>query len=245
MQRAGEDPSPSAMLTRPSRLFRFCSFPALLAVLLVFAAFVAARRNLPDPDTWWHLVVGEEILTTGTWPTADHYSFTVSGKDWMAYEWLGEVLMALAGRAGGLPALALVLIALCAVFFLLLYYLAYLRSGEAKPAFLACALVVPLANAVFSLRPQLFGYIFLLLALICLERFRQGRQFAAWFLPVLFLLWVNTHGNFVFGLFVIGLYWLGGLVQFQARGGWKPERGRPSNAAGSFSSFCSAFWPSP
>ncbi len=199
------------------------SFPVFLGVLLVAGTFVGARVNLSDPDTWWHIAVGKQILHEGRWPTADPYSFTASGTHWMAYEWLGEVVMALSARFGGLRGPTALLVVLSAGLFLLLYYRAYLRCGNSKAAFVACALVLPPAAAFFTLRPQLLGYIFLLITLICLEHFRRGKRKVLWVLPFLFLVWVNTHGTFAFGLLVLGLYWVSGLVEFR-RGGLLAER---------------------
>jgi hypothetical protein len=62
----------------------------------------------------------------------------------------------------------------------------------------------------------LIGYLFLILTLIFLERFRQGKQRSLWVLPPLFLVWVNTHGSFVLGLAAFGIYWASGLLKFQA-----------------------------
>lgn len=209
------------------------SFPAFLGALLVAGTFFTVCLNLQkvpslpagyahtsiiEGDTWWHINVGERILSTHAWPTSDSYSFTVRGNEWIAYEWLGEVVMALAARIGGLPALTGLLVTLAAAILLLLYYYAHLRSGNAKAAFTACVAVLPLAAVCFSLRPQLLGYIFLLVTLICLERFRRGRAASLWFLPVVFLLWVNTHGTFSLGLLVLGTYWASGLVDFRVGG---------------------------
>lgn len=191
-------------------------------MVLVFVVFVFARLNLPDPDTWWHIAVGEDILATGTWPTTDHYSFTAQGKEWRAYEWLGEVLMAVVAR-GGLRALTAFLVASCATLFLLLLYWATLRSASFRAAFLACLLQVPLAASAFALRPQLLGYIFLVTTFICLERLRHGHEKALWLLPPLFWLWGNIHGSFAFGLFVLAVSWLGGLLGF-SRGSLVAER---------------------
>ncbi len=214
------------------------SFPIFLGVLLVAGVFVGRRLNLQqvsplqrggppelfyEGDTWWHITVGEHILAKGTWPTSDPYSFTVRGNDWIAYEWLGEVVMALAARLGGLAALMLLLLVLSGTLLLLIYYYAYLRSGNVKASFVACALLLPLAAMSFTLRPQLLAYLFLLITLICLERFRQGQRKALWILPGLFLLWVNTHGTFTLGLLVMGVYWASGLVGFRW-GGLVAER---------------------
>jgi hypothetical protein len=78
--------------------------------------------------------------------------------------------------------------------------------------------VLPLFGVWFTLHPQLLGYVFLLITLICLEHFRQGRKWALWCLPIVFLLWVNTHGTFSLGFFILGIYWLSGLVNFRSGG---------------------------
>lgn len=207
-----------------SRLF---SFPVFLGVLLVAGVFACARLNPPEPDTWWHIATGEHILQTGTWPTADFYSFTVQGNDWIAYEWLGETVMALASRFGP-QGQAFLLVLLAAVIFLLLYYFCFLRSADYKASFVACTLILPLAALFFTLRPQLMGYAFLLLTLIFLKRFRQGRQRTLWILPLIFLVWVNTHGSFAFGLMVVALYWISGLLKMRLDGfieeEWTPSQ---------------------
>ena len=95
--------------------------------------------------------------------------------------------------------------------------------SRASSMFVACALLLPLAVGSFDMRPQLLGYIFLLATLILLERFRQGKQKSLWILPLVFLLWINTHGTFAFGFAVLGLYWASGLFDFKI-GGIRAER---------------------
>ncbi len=184
-----------------------------------------SQLSIFEGDSWWHAAVGEQILKTHAWPTVDSYSFTASGAPWIAYEWLGDVTMAAAARAGGLTGLTVLYVTLTVVLILLMFYYAYTRSQNSKAAFIACALLLPLAVVSFTLRPQLLGYIFLLVTLILLERFRQGRQKSLWILPVVFLVWVNTHGTFAIGLAILVLYWLSGLVNFQL-GAIRAERWR-------------------
>jgi hypothetical protein len=194
------------------------SFPALMAVLLIAIALIGAEARLIDPDTWWHITVGEQILKTHTWPTSDTYSYTARGAPWIAYEWLGDVFLALAARAGGLVGLALFQKAMVVLLTLLLYLYAYLVSGNFKAACIASAVVLPIAPEAFTLRPQMLGYICLLLTMICLQRFRQGHERALWFLPPLFAIWANLHGTFVFGLLLIAVEWISGLMNFRIGG---------------------------
>ncbi len=203
-------------------LHKISSFQVLLGAILVSGIFVAERSIRLDPDTWWHIRVGSDILATRQFPVVDHYSFTARGSAWIAYEWLGDVVMSLAARAG-VSGIQLLLVASSSLITLLIYYYAWLKCKECKAAFLATFAVVPLAMLSMTVRPQLFGYVLLLVTLICLERFRQGHRGALWVLPPVFLLWVNTHGSFVLGFMAMGLYWACGLVDF-SRGGLHTER---------------------
>jgi hypothetical protein len=204
------------------------SFHTFLAGLLVGGAYIGTFTNVHqtlsssshalrwvESDTLWHIAVGDLILKTHAWPTHDIYSFTVHGCPWIAYEWLGEVLMSLAWRAGHLHGLAVLLMALISVMILSLFYYAYLGSKNVKSAFAACAVLLPLAAISWTLRPQLLGYVFLIATLIVLKRFRQGFKKSIWILPLIFLLWTNSHGTFVLGFGVMGIYWLSGLKEFR------------------------------
>jgi hypothetical protein len=191
------------------------SFPTMLGAMLVGASFVVVRAFKVDPDLWWHIKTGELILSTHKWATTDPYSYTSFGAPWMSCEWLGDIFFAAIYRVGGLRGLEALLIVLASAIMLALYGFATLRSGNCKAGFVAAAALLVLANPSFNLRPQMLGYLFLILTLIALERFRQGKQRAVWLLPILFLIWINTHGSWIIGLGVIALCFACGLVSFR------------------------------
>jgi hypothetical protein len=183
------------------------SFPAFLAVVLVAGGFVASSwqnvilgKTLTEGDVWWHLATGQNILATHAFPVLDPYSYTAAGTAWIAYGWLPELLIAISVRLHGTQGLALLLLLSVSTFYLLLYYYGWLCCRNAKAAAIACVAVMPITGAFVSPRPQFFAAILFVLVLICIEHFRQGKQNALWFLPGLFLLWVNTHGSFVLGI---------------------------------------------
>ena len=94
-------PDPGPQQSRQQTLLqKVSSFQVLLGAILVTGVFVAERSIRIDPDTWWHIKVGSDILATHRFPFVDHYSFTARGAPWIAYEWLGNVVMSLAARAG-------------------------------------------------------------------------------------------------------------------------------------------------
>ena len=191
------------------------TFPAMLATFLVGRVFYEARAFNVDPDLWWHIRVGQDIVTSHHWPTSDPFSYTVAGNPWMAYEWLGDVAIGTVARVGGLLGLDVFLFVWASIVMLALYAYTTLRSGNSKAGFVTSGLLCSMAFASFNLRPQMLGYLFLILTLIALERFRQEKQRAVWFLPPMFLLWINTHGSWVIGLGVILIFLVSGLVEFR------------------------------
>jgi hypothetical protein len=191
------------------------SFPAMLGTFLVGSTFYAGRQFTVDPDMWWHITTGQTILATHHWPTVDPYSFTVLGQPWIAFEWLGDVLIGAVARFGGVRGLDALLIILGGAVVLALYMFATIRSGNSKAGFLAAAVLITLATPSFTMRAQMLGYLFLVLTLTALELFRQGKQWPIWFLPPLLLVWVNTHGSFIIGVGVIFVYLVCGLKGFR------------------------------
>jgi hypothetical protein len=190
------------------------SFPAMLGVCLIGRVFYEARNFFVDPDLWWHIKVGQDILRTHHFPTTDSYSWTVSGQPWIAYEWFGEIVLALVNRAGGVMGLDAFLIIFSSIIVLSLYWLAAVRSGNSKAGFVSALILCSLAFANFTARPQMFGYLFLVLTLIVMEKFRQGVSWPLWTLPLIFLAWVNIHGSFIIGIGIVVLNLLAGLFTF-------------------------------
>jgi hypothetical protein len=201
----------------------------MLGVFLVGRIFYESRNFFVDPDMWWHAQVGQNIVRTWHWPTSDPFSFTVTGIPWLAYEWLGDVAIGFAARFG-LQGLDFFLIALGSVVIIALYYLCSLRARNSKTGFIVATLLSTLALGQFNLRPQMFGYLFLILTLIILESFRQGRARALYFLPPLFLVWINTHGSWVIGLGIVTVTLVTGLFSFRKGSveahAWTPKQRR-------------------
>jgi len=211
----GREAKPQASRIAVESLKRIVSFPTMLGVFLIGWTFSATRIFHVDPDVWWHIKVGQDILRTHHWPTSDSYSFTVSGAPWIAYEWLGEVTLARVVKLGGNMGLFALLTVTAAAAILALYYYGALRSGKCKAGFVPPALMWSLVLLTFNLRPQMFAYLFLLWVLIVLEWFRRGVSWPLWTLPLVFLLWVNTHGTFVVGIGVLVVYLFAGLKGFR------------------------------
>ncbi|MGA2264136.1 MAG: hypothetical protein ABSH28_22215, partial [Acidobacteriota bacterium] len=159
---------------------------------------------LPMLDFWWHLKMGEVIVTTGSIPRTDLFSFTAAGKPFIVQNWLADVLYYLVYRAGGLPLLVLLHALLLVAVMLPVYSLCRESTNKLRLS----VLVTVIVSLTFfgNPRPQVFSFVFFSLFYWVLEGYRHQRRDFLWILPILMLLWVNLHGAFVVGLGLIALY---------------------------------------
>ena len=176
--------------------------------LLFVAIFSLAAVPPLDPDLWWHLANGRLMLTTGSIPHVDVYSFSAAGQPWVMHEWLADLGMYLIYQVGGLSLMVAVFAGVVTASALCLYLLLR-HSGLAASASVAITLVGALAGSTaWGARPQLLNVLLFGLLLLGLLRYRAGRL-SAFVLPPFIWLWANLHSAFVVGI-IISLLFLAG-----------------------------------
>ncbi|MFP5335096.1 MAG: hypothetical protein ACLGIV_07275, partial [Actinomycetes bacterium] len=98
--------SPPSTTTSQRVHARLIGALSLVALALLFA-FVTrlAARPIDDPDTWWHLRLGEEFSTG--WSLTDPGQLTpFATRPWFATQWLPEVVAWRVETWLGLPGVA-------------------------------------------------------------------------------------------------------------------------------------------
>jgi hypothetical protein len=191
------------------------SFPVMLGSVLVVWVYLKGGGGVGDPDLWWHLRNADYLWTHGKLPASDMFSYTTLGHPWMNHEWLAELPYYLAWRVGGLVGVYVVFMLLLEVILLGLFYLSCKSSGNLKGSFLAAGFAVFLATVGFGPRTILFGYLYLLILVFLLWRFRGAGHAPLWLIPILFCLWINTHGSWLLGMIVFGIVVVTGLWEGQ------------------------------
>jgi hypothetical protein len=172
---------------------------------------------------WWHLKTGQIISTTHTIPNADIFSYTTHHEAYVDHEWLSQLLIYGAYKAGGYPGLMLWLCCLTSALLIAGYILCSLYTKNPKIALLGALTVWIFATVSLAVRPQMIGYLLLTIELlfIHLGRTRDRRWFFA--LPPLFAVWVNCHGSFFLGLLVAAAYLLSSFTPFHAGSLFSPK----------------------
>jgi hypothetical protein len=179
----------------------FCLFAACVAAS-VLAAF--AGSILQDPDSWWQVKVGLDFLANRTFPSVDTYSHTFAGHPWIAKEWLGQVLLALAYRVGGWNGVVTLIIATIS---LTIFLMGWFLSASLKPLLAVAAAFVAafLIDPIYTARPHVFTLpIIVVWTTMLFRAARDERPPPPWLL-LLVVLWANLHATFTLS-FVIAAF---------------------------------------
>jgi len=184
---------------------------SLIAAALAAAAVMFPGTVFNDPDTYWHIAAGAWMIDHRQVLHHDVFSYTWAGKPWASHEWLAEIIMALAWRAGGWTGVQLLFAGSIGLAGWLLArgvgrWLGPIGQGLALVlAFLVIGPTV-LARPHLLMLPILVAWTREMLAA------REEGRAPHWWVAGLMLIWANLHGSFVFGFVLAGGFGLEALI---------------------------------
>jgi hypothetical protein len=193
---------------------------ALIFVLLALAVPLLLQKPLlnSDGDLARHLTHGRYMMERGQLIRADPFSFTRPGAPFVGFEYGSQLLYALADRAGGLPAVAILAGLLISLTYGLLTQLLLRRGVDPLLTCLTVGLAVALGIEHWTARPHLFTFVAVVVLLGILERpagsLDQGQWKRVAYAAALFVVWANLHGGFVYGWILIALYLVGSVGEW-------------------------------
>ncbi len=182
--------------------------------LLSAVIFAFCVKQFAEPDIWWHLRSAQDLLQTHNFVPLDTYSFTAAGAPRMNFEWLSELAYLAGFRAALLPGILIIYFGILVLIYGGVYYRSCKAASNCKNATLATLLGIFLGVVSIGPRTLLFGWLCMIALLIVLDRFRKTGT-GLWVLPPLFVLWINLHPSWVFGVVVLLLTVASGLVEHQ------------------------------
>lgn len=182
---------------------------ALLSWLLPLLLFLILTHTPADPDMWWHLRNGQEMVHQRAILLEDRFSYTRYGAPWVNVFWLPDLLLYGIYRLAGFFGLSLITAIAGAALFTHLW-----RSRRRTP-FLSAFIVILAAIAIapfWSVRPQIVSFLLLAWLAEWLGKWRQSPTRPFW-LPLLFLLWANAHGGFIWGFLYLLAFLVGEFLE--------------------------------
>jgi len=202
-------------------------FVALLTTL-VFSSL--AVRLLGDADIGWQIRTGQLIWKTHAIPHVDPFSSTMAGKPWYAWEWLYDVIVGRLDAWMGLNGVVWLSAIFIAAAFGAMF--AWLIRRCVSLCFALGLLLLALSASMihFLARPHLVSWFLVVIWFVVLEESERREQSHPhtrrnwlWVLPLLMLVWVNSHGGFLLGFALLGIFWLGSLWDYFRTKGQRTE----------------------
>ncbi len=167
------------------------------------------ERLLLDTDTALHIATGQIILSTGSVPTTDPFSFSKPGEPWRALEWGSEALFAWLFNTTGFKGITLLAGVIIALLITLLLKYAVWKGANGMIALVVTLIATTAISIHFFVRPHLFTLLFLAIAIWLVENNRRNGGRLVWLLIPLTVLWTNLHPGFVIFFILLALRALG------------------------------------
>jgi hypothetical protein len=178
------------------------SLPLWVGVAVYVLLIAAGNRLLNDPDTMWHVTVGQWILDHRAVPETDVYSFTMRGQPWNSMNWLAQVLYAKAFSLFGWSGPVVLAAAASAATFALLTKLLSRHLNETTTTVFVVAALALTAPHLLA-RPHVLALPVMVAWIGGLIDAADRREAPSlWLLPLI-ALWANLHGGFIFGLMMV------------------------------------------
>ena len=189
--------------------------PILMATSLIVSSLYLLRPII-DPDFFWHLKTGEWIWQYRKLPSEALFSYTpppsLAIREYFALTeyWLSQLLynfLYLSGGIGGIVFLRFIIVGA------IVYFMIKRRHGDSILYWgLLIIFIISLLEIYPIERPQVFSFLYFAILLFLLEKVED--EVGRYTLPLLMLVWANSHGGYLIGQVTIVLYVLMEGIKF-------------------------------
>jgi hypothetical protein len=191
---------------------------SIIVILSLFCTF-SIRFALPlrDGDLYWHMLYGKYFLDYMTM-IADHtmFSWTPSSNERVYCTWISDIFFYQSYKNLGLNGLFAIRYLFMAGIILLCFEFARRRRILYNPlVWFACLVAVPMSQVAAFLKPEIFSFLFMTLLVWNWYSIRISDEncwLRCYIFPVVMLIWVNSHGGFIFGAIYLFLVVCGEIL---------------------------------
>lgn len=179
-------------------------WPWLLGLLVLTTLGIRYAEPVRDGDLWWQMAYGRYLIENRTL-VPDHTIFTWTPADnaTIYCAWLSEMFLYLLHEAGGLTALFTFRYACLLIFVLVVVGRAYRLGVASHPlTWLICLLGVLMSQSAAFIKPEIFSFVLMTLTVLVWWYIKSSGEkawSACYLFPILMVVWVNSHGGFIFG----------------------------------------------
>jgi tetratricopeptide (TPR) repeat protein len=183
---------------------------ALLAVFVLSALATRYAEPVNDGDIWFHLSYGRYLLENHT-VIPDHtvFSWTPTQNKTIYCTWLSDIVFFLLFKAGGLNMLYAFRYLVIVIFIALALTFSRGSPMVFQPLImLICLVGLMMSYTGLRIRSDIFSFLFMSVMVWIWLSTKLRKSYShrlPYLLPIVTLLWVNSHGGFIFGMCFLAL----------------------------------------
>lgn len=180
-------------------------FYILLLSLIALGLF--SLKPILDIDIGFHLRGGEYIVKNLSFHSTDKFTYTVSQNEYIALHWLYQAAIYLIYSISNYSILSLVNSIIIILIYLFALYLMFKSGADLWIIALNFFFLIFITEFRMIFRPEIITILFILVYIYLLENFlKDKKEKLLYILPILMVVWVNSHGLFIIGIFIIACY---------------------------------------
>lgn len=186
-----------------SSWYNFLMWAKILLLLFVFS-FIFKIDHSFDQDLGRHIKLGEVIWQTKSVPKANLFSYTNTDFPFINTHWLFEVWAYLVSKQG-----LQILLGFKIIIFLLSVWFIFKVIPKKNSALLLPIgfIFLHVLRERTELRPEIFSFLFTAVTYFILDGWRSGSKgYLIFLLPLIQLIWINTHIYFFVGLILQAIF---------------------------------------
>ena len=181
----------------------------VLIALIVFLFFI---NPVADYDLGWHLRYGQYFWQNGKFLWTNTFAYTMPLFKWINHSYLYDPFVYTFFKAFGFFGISLL-----GAGFIYLTMTILFKAVHALPVekVLASFLLFYFGvdSLLESLRSRYPSFVLMAILYLILSKYKKNEK-VIYFLPLLFLIWVNVHGTFSVGLLFLGAFCIMQIINF-------------------------------
>lgn len=181
------------------------------SILFVIFVLLYLFLLLLRVDTSWtqdlgrHIKLGEIIVSCHCVPQTNLFSYVETSHSFINHHWFSEVLFYILYSISGINLVLIFKIIVFIISFGIVYTLSIKRSNTLWATVVAIPSIYLLSER-FDARPEILSFLFLSIFLYLIYTYKKnGFSNRLWMLPLIELIWVNSHIYFIVGVLLAGI----------------------------------------
>lgn len=188
----------------------------LLILLGIFIVMLSITKLNGEDDLFWHMATGKYITENSVVPSTDVFGHTTENTKWIPFEWGWDVIVYNVFIIAGFTGLTV----FNSILLLTIFTLIFLTLKKFKipiPVAIFYLIILVFASRYRTdIKPQVFSLLFLTLLtklFIDFRYFKSGIK-PLYFIPLIFIFWVNLHMGLFAGFLLFGIFLLSSSIDF-------------------------------